>query len=293
MRTLILIAICWLMPICALAQKVAVLPVSYWLVWEDAESVEKADAVMDDVGLAVAESGYEMIHGDPVNEAAASASGAKAADCRDQACLAAVAAALNADNAMFISITEEGLMYNVEIIMAEGESESGPLGGNFTKLLAGVVIMVKTALPKLKEEVAEEEPLPVEYVPVVSEEPASEPAPEPEAAEDKGKKKLNPVPFYVVAGVTGALAISWVIVESIGYSKEDELTSGEWSVDDAKKLQTADRVLLGLTVAGAITTTVLGFFTDFSKKQEGKTISRIPVPTAIENGGMLMVEGRF
>jgi len=297
MRTSIFIAICWLMPLSALAQKVVVLPVSYWLVWEDAASVEKAQAVMDEVGLAVSEAGYEVVRGDPVASAAASASGAKAADCRDSVCLSKVAAQFAAENALFISITEEGLMYNVEIILAKGEPEVGPLGGNFAKLLTGVVSMVKTVLlpaSKSADETVPKEPEPVEYVPV---EPKAaqetETATAAEETEDTGEKSLDPIPFYAVAGVTGALVLSWVIVESIGYSKLDKLESGEWSEDDAKKLQTADRVLLGLAVAGAIATTVLGVLTDFSGNQEEQAVAKLPVPTVIENGGMLVIEGRF
>ncbi|MCP4195620.1 MAG: hypothetical protein GY762_00575 [Proteobacteria bacterium] len=271
------------LPAVATAQKVAVLPVSYWLVWEDAQSPEKEQAVFQEVVQTIEESGYQVVSGSDVDNAARIASGSKATDCRDKDCLSQVATHLEVDNAIFVSIAEEGLLYNVEINLAKGDQEYGPIGGNFGKLRIGIQSMVKAALgPAATPEEPEDRP----------EEAQSQTESGMREVRDNGKP-LGPVPFIVTASVTGALGITWIILESVGYAKlnKHDDDPNYWSEQDAARLQTADRVFLGLTLAGVVTTTVLGFLTDFSNKTDGPVEALVPTP--VENGGMLVVKGRF
>jgi hypothetical protein len=283
MRFTLLLAIFVLLPGVATAQKVAVLPVSYWLVWEDAQSPEKEQAVFQEVVQTIEESGYQVVSGTDVNNAARIASGSKATDCRDTHCLNQVATHLEVENAIFVSIAEEGLLYNVEINLAKGDQEYGPIGGNFGKLRIGIQSMVKAALgPAVTPEESEVGPEQAQLQPVDEKRRVSD-----------NKKPLGPVPFIVTASVTGALGITWVILESVGYAKLKKHDDDPiyWNEEDASRLQTADRVFLGLTLAGVVTTTVLGFLTDFSKKMDGPVEALVPTP--VENGGMLVVKGRF
>ena len=57
---------------------------------------------------------------------------------------------LELDNALFVAVAEEGLLYNVEIDLARGDQEYGPIGGNFAKLRVGVHSMVKSALAQIR-----------------------------------------------------------------------------------------------------------------------------------------------
>jgi hypothetical protein len=277
------VAIFVFLPALATAQKVAVLPVSYWLVWEDAQSREKEQAIFQEVVRTAEESGYDVVVGTDVNNAARIASGSKAIDCRDRSCLDQVANHLEVDNAIFVSVAEEGLLYNVEINLAKGDQEYGPIGGNFAKLRIGVSSMVKAALgPAATGEKPEDG--------------AEEGQPEPQDGEPQPtdrKKPLGLVPFIVTASVTGALGITWVVLESVGYSKLKKHENGDeyWNEEDASRLQTADRVFLGLALAGVVTTTVLGFLTEFRKKKDGPVEALVPAP--VDNGGMLVVRGRF
>jgi hypothetical protein len=283
MRFTLLLTIFLFLPAVSAAEKVAVLPVSYWLVWEDAGSPEREEAIFQEVVRTIEENGYQVIAGTDVNNAARIASGSKATDCRDRECLSQVATHLEVDNAIFVSIAEEGLLYNVEINLAKGDQEYGPIGGNFAKLRLGVQSMVKAAFgTAAAPEEAEE----------VSQEGQAESPDGKQETTDK-KKPLGPVPFIVTASVTGALGITWIVLESVGYAKLKKAEDGEidWSKEDASKLQTADRVFLGLTLAGVVTTTVLGFLTDFSKNNDGPVEALVPAP--INNGGMLVVKGRF
>ena len=61
-----------------------------------------------------------------------------------------VAEHLELDNALFVAVAEEGLLYNVEIDLARGDQEYGPIGGNFAKLRVGVHSMVKSALAQIR-----------------------------------------------------------------------------------------------------------------------------------------------
>ena len=290
MRTIIILILIYLVPLSALAQKVAVLPVSYWLVWKNAESVEKAKAIQEEVAEGAFEAGFEVLRGAEVEDAVWSSAGVKASDCRDSECLSSVAEKLGVENALFVSITEEGLLYNVEVILAKGEAESGPLGGNFAKLKKGVRSMVKTVLQSTKKE-----PEP-EATPPPSIETETEPEPEPTTEEQAESKGISPIPFYITAGLTSAIAITYVVTESVGYARYNKLEEGDqddWEnkKDALKPLQTTSRVFMGLTVAGAIATTVLFFLTDFDKDESTPTAKLTPVPT--DGGGLLMLNGRF
>lgn len=308
MRIAILLFICLLMPTAVFAEKkkVAVLPVSYWLVWKNAESVEKAKAIQEDVVHGIEDAGFEALRGPGVEEAVWAASGSEASNCRDKACLASVTEKLGVDNAIFISITEEGLLYNVEIILADGEPEAGPLGGNFSKLKTGVRSMVKSSVSlstpsaKKPEDTSHRTPDKPEENPQDSEGGAAGPGPVPARIEtdfsSEKRKGLRPLFFYGTAGLTSAFAIGWVIVESVGYARMPEIEQGTWDRKNASSVQSASRALLSFAGAGAVATAALFFFTNFAgdERPSGDAIqARTIVPAVTEHGGILTIRGEF
>ena len=124
---------------------------------------------------------------------------------------------------------------------------------------------------------------------------------EPDKADDG---KLSPAPFYVAAAVTGALFVGWGITDLVVHKKFTDLKEGKvdadnWTSrrDSLSSLQTVDRVLLGATIVGVLTTGVLFFMTDFdTKKDAGKATDKVAakfIPTVAPNGGMLILKGSF
>jgi hypothetical protein len=292
MRTTFIIVTILLLPLMAAAQKVAVLPVSYLLVWEDKQSEEKAAAIYQEVVGAALENGYEVVPADAVTEAVEADEPAD--ECKSRECLERVRAKLDVNEVIFVSVAEEGMLANVEIYLAVGEGQFGPIGGNFKKLRTGIRAMAKQALGKAPEPpAAEEETGPEEAIAGTDEEAVKQV----DITKKRDLKKLNVLPFAITAGVTGALAIAWVVVEAVGFSKLKKLEDNpdyDWSKGDAEKLQAADRALLVTGAVGLAATVVLRVFTDF-KKMPGKNKNKVKVgvPTVANGGAMMTFEGRF
>jgi hypothetical protein len=110
---------------------------------------------------------------------------------------------------------------------------------------------------------------------------------------------LSPVVFFVGAGMTGAVAIAWIVTEVMTEGAYDECSKGcntsYW--EKGRNLQIVDRVLLGCTAAGAVVTGVLFYLTDFhgsgerasEKEKTDQALAFMPA----EGGGMLAIQGRF
>ncbi len=86
-----------------------------------------------------------------------------------------------------------------------------------------------------------------------------------------GRKKITPVPFYVLAGLTGALAVGFAVTGGLAVKKkkdfeacyQDEPDCWRPLKDDHRKLAIATDVMWPLTLASLTTTVVIAFFTDF------------------------------
>jgi hypothetical protein len=294
MKTWILFLLLMLLPFSAAAQKTVLLPVTYTIYKSNSPSAERASRVADAMRAGVEEAGAEIVD---LNEDFQA--------CAHVECLRATAKKQGTDNAIFISVVDKDGEFEITVISAVGETAKATPFGTFGSLIARVKGIVRQIMEDTAKEVA---PTPVVEEPEVElEEPVSkdnevveppEKTPEtpqedtstPLVQEDDGG--LAPVGFFVMAGLTSALAITYGIVDGVGYAKYND---GE---DDLEGLQTADRVLLGVTLAGAVTTAILFFLTDFdsddtSEKASAKLKRPTLSPVATENGGMLMVEGRF
>ncbi len=107
---------------------------------------------------------------------------------------------------------------------------------------------------------------------------------------------LGKAPFWISAAVTGCLGAGFVTTELLASSIYADLRREEdpqkWRLlrDDFNAVQTADRVLLGLFAAGAVTTVVLGVLTNFGGEplgeKEGQGVRAAPVVTG-ERAGVI------
>jgi hypothetical protein len=120
----------------------------------------------------------------------------------------------------------------------------------------------------------------------------------------KPRKPLAPAPFVISASLTAGFAIAWGVTDIIVYTNKKKLEDlsnhyNNWQSDmnKTKNIQIAARVLMACTITGAVTTTILGFFTNFKNRPANSHIKTSKMgyaaPFAVKNGGGLMVGGRF
>lgn len=118
------------------------------------------------------------------------------------------------------------------------------------------------------------------------------------------RRGLRPGAFYIVAGITGAAAIGWVTFGALALSTQSDFdatvvqvrtASGDTSalhargVDQAHRAQTfalLSDIAMGLTLAGAVTSVVLFFKTDFRPRVE-------VLASALDGGALLGLGGTF
>jgi tetratricopeptide (TPR) repeat protein len=110
---------------------------------------------------------------------------------------------------------------------------------------------------------------------------------EAETAPKKPEKKIPAVAFYAVAGLTGALLIGTAVTGGLAMktfrdfedTPDEDLDARADLRDKGRKLNIAADTLLGLTAASAAALVVMGFFTDFQKKEKrGTAITLSPGP---------------
>ncbi len=144
---------------------------------------------------------------------------------------------------------------------------------------------------------------------VVLEQPVTKPEPEPaeavkeeeeEEEEKEGGKKLGPAPLIIAGGLTVGFGVTSIILNKKIGDKSDEAksTSDDDLMKEAESLQTAGKVMVGLTAASLATAVVLLFFTDFKGGEEEplpETAWRIDgvSPILTGDGGGLALCGRF
>ena len=114
---------------------------------------------------------------------------------------------------------------------------------------------------------------------------------EEEKAKKKKKKTVKPRAFYGVMGTTGVLILGTIITGAMALNKyiefeetdpdEENLKKRTELRDTGRRLTWSTDVLLGLSAVFAITTIVVGVYTNFEKKTEKKT-SRLP---SVQFGG--------
>ena len=280
----------------AAAQRVAVLPLDCRKIAEAGaaeECSEGVDQVAKKTISSLEEAGFSPMSPEEVTKALESKGDAASLPCDDSACVSAVGALVEADEAVQIHIedrraAEDAFLVKVVFGQREGFSlESGSFYVLLEKLSSKISIFLLRDATAPQEAAASDEE-------AMEEETAEEEADPSEPEQPTGK--LSPTAFWVSLGVTGALALGSIFTGAAFHSKYDSLenqdpwerSQSDW--DSAHGLQITCRVFLGLTVAGALTTAVLFFFTDLDKKNE-ETTGLILSPSLSRTGGSMSLDG--
>jgi hypothetical protein len=285
----------------ARAAKVAIAAVRYVQV-QSGEAAEAARQIEDKVADGAREAGYEVLRGaavaDAVRESAACAGAAM-----DRACLEAVAEALGVDEAIAVSVTDDDhTSYRVEVIHARRDKVVDERTAGFFVVLEWVRGTVALTLQKPATPASAPAPEPAKSdASDLSDASDTPPAPAAPAAPAPKPKPLHRALFWTGVGVTGALIVAYAATDIGTFVKYGDLketpppdrSQADW--DAAHRLQVADRVLLGFSIAAAAATTVMYFFTDFEDPSQpspaGGGLGWAPV--ILPNGGGLALEGRF
>ncbi len=307
MRSLILGLVLSVLPITALADRVAVLPVQYFVVWENAPSVDKAALIRQKIVDAIARAQLTTIEGEPLTRALDEVTDHRPDTCRDKSCLSSLADELDADEVIYLSVEESGAKYTIKLVLARGATTTGELFGPFSAAQAKVRELVETALTPPEEapiappiEPPLEPPPPTPASPLETTPPTAKPIALGTTDEPAPEQGLSPVAFYLSAGVTVALGAAFAVTDiRVTRTYRDCKPRGSCKtsvIEAAETLQVVDWFLAGGFAAAAVTTGVLFFLTDFngSNRADEDTSSRTAVtPAMTENAGMIVVHGRF
>ncbi|MCP4599386.1 MAG: hypothetical protein GY847_02430 [Proteobacteria bacterium] len=293
MREMILACILVILPVSGFASEVAVVK-PLLLINGEENTDEQTKKLLSEITAGVENAGSKPIVGTRVSAGIAEVTGNSQDKCRQRSCLGELADLLEADEAIYVEVKIEGMdVRTTSVFLARGDDEIREYDSiGFQVLLAKVGSLVTKALRKSIEEQAlnaseQATPLPPT--------PPTEPAPQKKEPKEEPKpakrKPLSPTPFIVSAVITGAVGISWAITESVGYVRDKN------GHQDQSTFRIADRVLLGCTAAGVITTAVLFFLTDFEGKSEeeddGSAHNLSISPMLTEDSGFIMIRGRF
>ena len=115
-----------------------------------------------------------------------------------------------------------------------------------------------------------------------------------------GRKKLGPAPLIIAGALTVGFGVTSIILnKKIGDKSDEAKSAGDADLmKEAESLQTAGKVMVGLTAASLATAVVLLFFTDFKGGEEepvSQTAWRVDgvSPILTGDGGGLALCGRF
>ena len=121
-----------------------------------------------------------------------------------------------------------------------------------------------------------------------------------EEEEEKGGKRLGPAPLIIAGGLTVGFGVaSLVLNKKIGDKSDEAKSAGDADLmKEAESMQTAGKVMVGLTAASLATAVALLFFTDFKGGEEepvSETAWRVDgvSPILTGDGGGLALCGRF
>jgi len=292
------------------AATVAVAPVDYRDAGTQEAVAEAAAAVEKKVVDGVAAAGHTVVEGDAVK---AAVDGQSVDGACDGECLRRVAEELGADEIVFVSVVDaEQVSYEVALRFAGREAVTDTRTDGFYVVLEWLKGQVALALKDVV--VREEEP----EGPVADEGAAEETtgaavvaAPE-RTPEDGARKKLSKTPFVVALAATAALGVTTLVLDRVAHRKfttmEDQIELDplddipglydevDAEIESIERLQTAEKVFLGLTIAGAVTTGILAVFTDFHGKKAAKPESVAawrPQVGVDSRGGVLGIAGSF
>ncbi len=278
-KILCVVAVCAVtVPAAAAAQKIVVFRGAYEKVLEQERVSESADLVAEEVAAVANGAEWEVVR--------------RSDECSSKECLEKALAVYEADEAVSVSVRQTGVKYNLEIRFARRQDIEDEVLGTFSEATEKVGILVHEVLTE--ENQTEERP--------ATDQDTQPNEPSGDQPSDETRDGLRPTAFWVSLGITGAVAIAYTAVDIATFRRWKDLEKtvpndrkqSDW--DSFHTLQITDRVLFGTMLAGIATSTVLFFLTDFKRepdddeKEQGVSLLS---PVLIDNGGLLMLQGRF
>jgi hypothetical protein len=283
MRAIAILTMGLLLPLSAVAETVAVSPVSYKGDRKSDQKKERAQRITEEVIRTVESMGLTPITGPEVARESRAFSPLGDGVCRSTECVEEVASRVEADLAVSVAIVDEAGRVDLEIYTAYAAPVVESTFDMFSALLRRISEEVEASLRqglkyvrsarKSAESASQVEMqengyrAPLDLSGQMRDEEAPKGALSSAGAsppDSPRKKPVRPAGFWSSVGITMALGVGYGVVEGVGY--------GKWQADTSppsderasvEAMQLASRILLGATAAGMVTTTVLAFFTDF------------------------------
>ena len=263
-RMLFALAVVLLPAAAGAAPRVVITRGVYTSVFDDRVSASDAARVQQRAIAAARDAGWDPIDG---------------GDCAEVACLDALRATHGADDALAVSTRQSGAQYEFAIVSGRE--------GRFDETFTGAALAALDQLDQLVARyLADWKP------PAPAATPESQPAEAHAKSKPASKKPVSLTAFKAGIAVTGILSATLLMLEVAHDVKRQKLLdtpiedrdSGDR--DTVQHIQIAGRVFFAATLAGAVTTTVLGFFTDFDRKVA-------VAPVAAAGGAGLALTGEF
>lgn len=188
-------------------------------------------------------------------------------ECMDREQLVRAQTTQGTGAALLVQVVETSVHYDFTVhLTSVPEGLRGESDGTFGEALEAIAALVIANLPQPLEEAST--PSQPEQTEVHAESATTKPPKAP---------MISWTPFWISLGVTGALGLTTGIIEIAGYKQlqdyEDMNPRPSEDENRLNSLQTAERVFLGLTVAGAITTTIVGIVISSKKRAEKKSLT--------------------
>lgn len=281
MRFVLLVAVLMIVATPAIGQtsKLLVTLGPYEIQFEDSATAQKAHAVAEAVlNAAGTTNGIEAVLIDEL--------------CETEECISELSKVHGAERAVFVSVTENMGHYDFSLHFLDTTIE-GKWTGSFSEVVEKIKMLTLDALAASTEQ-NEEEPSVKDDA--AEKTVAEEAKPDPDAnLPDAGRRSIkNKGLFFGAVSVTAAVAVGFIVTESLAQSSWKKLESDDWDSqtrweeerDRHHVLQLTSRVLLIGTVVFGTTSLILGLKTDFRGENHVAL-------TPTRGGGYLSLSGRF
>ena len=289
MRGITILMVWLFLPITALAESVAVLPVTYKIYRTNKASQERAVKVKEAVVRGVENAGFTPMTGADIDQESESLASPNEKYCLSSECTLKVAEKVGADLGVLVWISDQDGQFDIQIITTHAEPIAKSPFGTLKSITKRIEALVSDSLKEAARNLPKAEANPGQTTQDTSDEKTDEEAAagvepedeetEPDTTTDETvmppapvvskKKPFDPPVFWSLFGVTAAVGVGYGISETIGFVKKKGTDNP--SSSDKKKLeswQLANRITLGITAAGVIATGVIAFFTNFGSAAE-------------------------
>lgn len=277
----------WLfLPLTALAESVAVLPVTYRVYRTNQMSEERAAKVKEAVVRGVENAGLTPMTGADIDQESSALASPNETYCKSSECTLEVAHKVGADLGVLVWVSDQDGQFDIQIITTHAEPIAKSPFGTLKSVAKRIEALVEDSLKEglrnlLSKAGADNSTTTMNGETDADDAPVDGPIDETESSPIADHSKAPPAPivskrkpfsppvFWSFFGVTAAVGVGYGISETVGFVKKKETDNP--SDSEEKKLeawQLANRITLGVTAAGVIATGVVAFFTEFKDSSE-------------------------